>query len=451
MISYIHKKEQWYKYFSTRSIDEKYKMLFDMLDEHISDNDLIKDSFGDLVVEFKDNLIFRKKFEKAINIIEKIRSSAPVLFQNEFPYLSNFAVEYYLYKDDSKNTLAHLQPFLETPDKGYDLFIPLFNKIRFYKKNDLVLRIVNEILQPIANSPELISGAEIDLVDFTFYNLIQNYYIALKNGQEPKWQKIEETLKKFDYDDAFFDSELPKIQDSLKQIVDNDETPTFSQDEWNAASQANFTSAFRDLFWPFATYMLKFGDFHFSISQDIWFTFSQLIKKGKSLADFSFHQSDLEDVLGNFFGFLSNKEEIGFALLWGIPYIYDFLSDQHLVTKAIKEQSLNDVKIIKGKLIEAHKNDIWRFDFIHVWERPATITAEEFSMEMEIFHESFIEHPKDTGNSSEASYNNYSQISIFDDIFGLDESKKPSKSKQPKVVKKKKRKQAKKQRQKNRK
>jgi hypothetical protein len=450
MISYIHQKDRWYEHFFSLSTDEKYKMFIEMLNKGVSDNELIEDDFGTVAVEFKGELIYTKKYEEAVDLIEKIKASAPILYQKEFPYLSNFTVEYYLYKDDLENVLVHLEPFLETPDKGYDLFIPLFNKIRFYKKNDLALKIVDAIYEPVAESDKLIGGAELELLDFIFYNLFQDYYTALKNGQEPEWQQIEDTLKNFDYDDAFFESDLPRIQQVLKQTVEGNGEPTFSYDEWKAASEANWTNADRDLFWSFAAYMLKLGDFHFSISNDIWFGFSRVLMKGKSHGDFTFRRHELEEVISNFFGFMSTKEEEGFALLWGIPYIYDFLDDQQLITKEIKEQALNDVKAIKDKLIKGYKHDIWKFDFVHTWEKPKTIPTEEFANEVEIFHQSFIERPiEEDITSTESIRKSYSQMSI-EDFLDFSESSNRT-PKQPKAAKKKKRKQAKNQRKRNRK
>lgn len=442
MISYTEQKQQWYEQYSRVSLEDQYEMIMELLNQAPPDDELINDDFGAVCVDLKSDLIGEKKYDEAIYIIEKTRETTTKFYQKEFPYLSNFAVEYYLYKGDLKKARVHLQPFIDNPNAGYDLFLPLFNKIRFYKMNDLALNIAQIIYEPIKDSTDLISGAEMELVDMIFYNLFQAFYIALENDQKLDLQQLEYELKKYDYDKAFFEVELPRIYQMLKKISEINNSPIFTKNEWMASIKENPIKAMRDLYWSFAIYMLKLGDFHFSISQEIWFKFSNLLMKRKSSSDFSFRHQDLEEVVGDFIGFLSNKEEVGFTFLWGIPYIYDFLEEQQLVSDKIKGQSLQYVETVKKRLMGTFKNDIWRFDFVHSWDKPASVPVEEFTAEQDIFRQSFTESRKKTVASSRTVPKIFSQMSMFEDLFG-ESDQEQSKSNQSKTDKKKKRKQAK--------
>lgn len=378
---------------------------------------MIRDDFGTMTVDLKSDLIHEKKYEDAINLIEKIKIATPKFYEKEFPYLSNFAVEYYLYKGDMEMAKAYLQPFIDHPSAGYDMFIPLFNTIRFYKNNDLALDIAQALFEPVVGSSELMGGAEMALVDIIFYNLFQDYYTTQLADQESKWKRLEDILKQYDYDQPFFKVVLPKIHQTLKKMTASKETSLFTKETWAKAVQTDQIGATRDQFWPFAIYMLNERDLPFSTSQDIWFTFFKVLSKGKSHSDFSFHRDDLEEVLSDFFGFLSNREEEGFAILWGIPYIYEFLDTQQLVTQDIKDQSLKQVMAFKDVIIDAFKSDIWRFDFVHTWDNPATVPTEEFEAEKEIFQKSFIERPIKPSPATKQTVPDFSkQMSLFDDL-----------------------------------
>ncbi|MED4018495.1 hypothetical protein ACWE42_15080 [Sutcliffiella cohnii] len=452
MISYINQKDDWYKNFFSLSIKEQYDTYISLLDQSVPDDELIRDDFGTIAVDLKSNLINEKKYEEAIFLIEKTKNSTTKFYQKEYPYLSNFAVEYYLYKDDMKNALNHLQGFIDKPHIGYDLFIPLFNKILFYNKHDLALQIAKDIFPQIVHSDDLISGAELELVNMIFFSLFQDYYVALKNGQTPDRQQVEATLKNYDYDDAFFESELPKIHKVLHQIVVSNKKPFFTSEEWKGVTQASLKSTLHDLFWSFAVYMLEEYKIHFSTSYNIWFGFSDFLVRNKTNPDFSFQKHELVKGIDQYFEFMSDKEEEeGFALLWGIPYIYDFLDQQQLVSTQIKEQSLKHVKAVKNRLIKKYEDDVWRFDFVHAWCKPATISSEEFAEEQELFHQSFIKPKIETTKQISKSLESFTPLSIFDDLFKEEVDIRSTKSKQSKAQKKNKRKQAKKQRKKNRK
>ncbi|WP_158211672.1 hypothetical protein [Alkalihalobacterium alkalinitrilicum] len=53
-------------------------------------------------------------------------------------------------------------------------------------------------------------------------------------------------------------------------------------------------------------------------------------------------------------------------------------------------------------MINAFHRDIWRFNFVHTWERPTTAPVDDFIEETEIFSQSFIDPPKEMTPSTPA-------------------------------------------------
>lgn len=334
MISYIEQKDHWYSHFYTLPTDERYEMFMNLFEQGVSDDELIKDDFGTISVELKSELINEKQYEKAISMIEKTKESTTTFYEKEFPYLSDFAIEYFLYKKDFAKMQEHLQPFIENPGHGYDMFVPLFDKIRFYQMDELALKLADVLEEPIIESDELIGGAEIDLTDLIFYHVFQEFYQTLGQDKETgSIQQLTDTMKKYNYDEEFFDKQLPIIYDALTSLNEDEAISVFTRDDWANAVQGDSRNALRYLFWSFAVDMLKRGNFHFSLSASIWFPFLDMLSNKKALLEFEFTYKDLEDLISGYMQFFSNKEERGFALTWGIPYIYDFLYDQKLVSK----------------------------------------------------------------------------------------------------------------------
>ncbi|MFS0644396.1 hypothetical protein [Siminovitchia sp. 179-K 8D1 HS] len=442
MISY-RQKEQWFDHFSSVSLEESYEMCMNLLDENIPDDELIEDDFGTISVELKSELIQEKQYEKAINLIEKIKSTTTKLYRKEFPYLSEFAVEYYLFKKKYEKANAHLEPFIKNPDHGYDMFLPLFDKIRFYQMDDLAIKLANQLYKPIKESPELIGGAEFDLLDVIFYHIFQELYEKLEKNEEIDIQQLKATFKKYEYDDTFLDKDFPEIYHTLKTMASRNGAAAFTKNEWTHAVHDNAQNAIKTLFWSFAVYMLKRGKFHFSLSTDIWFPFFNMLLERETLQDFKFGYQDVDELTGKFFGFMSNKKERGFALTWGVPYIYDFLFEQELVGRESYDEALRHIDAIKKRLRYLYKEDLWRFDFVHTWVKPLSVSEESFAEEEQRFQKTFLSPPRKTFSSPSAG----SKKNIFDDLFN-EENNRPKK---PKAAKKKARKQASKQRKKNRK
>ncbi|QQK79634.1 hypothetical protein HUG20_06905 [Salicibibacter cibi] len=444
MIPYTEQKDEWYGNFMQISSDEKYEMIMEVLEQNVPDDELIEDDFGLITVEFKSDLIHDNQYEKAIHMIEKTKESTDKFYQNEFPYLSNFAVEYYLYTKDFDKLHVHLHPFIANPGHVYEMFLPLYEKIRFYQMDELMLKLAEELNEPIQDSDELIPGAESDLIDTIFFNACQEFYQTLDT------QQLENTLRKYDYNTNF----EPEQQFLKKIATAGDEEPIFTRNDWATVVQNNSKDKARSLFWAFAVYMFKKGNFHFSISASIWFPYFNMLARKESLSNFRLQYQDLDELIGKFFGFMSNTEEQGFALLWGIPYIYDFLRDQQLVTEEISDKALEHVATVKNDLFKVYKDDIWRFDFVHTWVKPSSVNDESFTEEKNHFHQTFLDRTmkrSSTKNGANPFLDHSVQMSLFDDLVNEGGNKQQTKSQPTKAAKSKKRKKAKQQQKKNRK
>lgn len=449
-ISYIDNSDKWYDHFYQATLDEKFEMFTDLLDNPPADDVLIDDDFGSVFVEAKASFIREKRFDDLVYLIETAKDAIPKFFLKEFPYLCNDVIAYYLYTGNMEKVTSHLQIYLDNPIADVDTFNPIYNKMRYYKHTELALQAANTMALPIKDSDQFISGAEVKLVDTIFYQLFEDYFTALSMKHKGDWEHIITTLKQYDYHKEMFEIVLPKIKITLDALAEDPGKRLFTNEEWSLAIHENDMDAFRNLYWSLAIHMLHEKQIPFEITADIWFNFTSfMIHKETSSTDCSFKESELDSYIVKYFQFMSNDEEIGFASLWGLPYIYDFLSDQALVAEEIKENSLKHIKAIKKMLMHSYRQELWNFDFVHAWGKPASISMEEWSEEQDKFAKSFTEKPAKSEQATLQPRLNTEQLSF--DLFG--EPKKgtsTSKSDKMKLKNKNKKKQARKQRKKNR-
>ncbi|PIQ25020.1 hypothetical protein COW36_16335 [bacterium (Candidatus Blackallbacteria) CG17_big_fil_post_rev_8_21_14_2_50_48_46] len=74
-----------------------------------------------------------------------------------------------------------------------------------------------------------------------------------------------------------------------------------------------------------------------------------------------------------------------FALLWGLPHVYDWLHDLGIVNPAQRDEVLQIIAELKPELIQRRENALWSYGFVHRWPRPLCIEASVFAAEAESF------------------------------------------------------------------
>ena len=144
----------------------------------------------------------------------------------------------------------------------------------------------------------------------------------------------------------------------------------------------------------FLKYMKGRG-FPFSISGRLWEQMLDVwgVNEVKEYVEpdnyFALGKNEYEQFLVNVENrhFLGNSNDM-FAVLWGSVYIYDFLKSIGIINDEVYNKFQNIVKKIKGKLIGIRIRDLWSFNFVHIWEKPESVSDKEFDLEEKIFRKS---------------------------------------------------------------
>ena len=281
--------------------------------------------------------------------------------------------------------------FMANPVASIDWLIPLFDKLILYGYTALAWRIAQEVYKPVKESPELIGDAASGFGAAAFMLVWQSVYERLVQGQPVDRDEIKTALQGFDY-------QVDDVYEEMLRILSGEET-------LDDVLQRDSSRYLRVLNLLFCRYMLDQKQVNFAAADLMWYGAMECIRPGKPdnskgspqkpLDEFLKlrHQRLVEYVTGRL-SFLSNQRPNAFGVLWGIPYVYDFLLAQGAVSQRIHQAALDTAQTLKEQIIRENISALWQYDFVHSWSRPDSIDPDLFKEEAELFRRTFTENVK---------------------------------------------------------
>jgi hypothetical protein len=218
-------------------------------------------------------------------------------------------------------------------------------------------------------------------------DLMETAYYQIQRGETVDRESISSVLSKLD----------PSVPEEWLEIIDYDLT---AKVEINKKFFANFKKqSGREeildiLSTEFCGYMASQKQVSFVTSKAIWeialefWTERTLPKKqfGDPESFFKITEEELDEYVGQLLRDLFEDQQVdAAALIWGVPYIYDFLLQKKLITKVVYQNSLAAVFAIKPYLIRFFSEHLWKYSFVHHWARPDSISEDDFNAEVAIF------------------------------------------------------------------
>jgi hypothetical protein len=444
----------WIEKYNSLSESEGYEFLVKTFNSDISQDFFEGVDISDTLLVIKEYLIKKDRMEDYISLIEIIKLKQPLIFKREFPYLTNEIISYYLLKNDLEKVLDYLQPFIEDPTLGIDEFIRIFKKMIYYGYDKLSLKIAKKCWKVIAESPEVIGGGEDDFMEVIYYHMWKQIYKDLKSFRCPD---IDNLTTEFNSNGFELKNE------DVKDIIDcisayrGSLRIDFSRNESRIKSIKLLKGAFIN---------------HAVTKKNIDFTVAALIfdyvvyfwegreitNKDKKLPETYFLISieEFDDYLEDAFGGFIYEDDISeAAVLWGIPYVYEFLEAGGIISLPLLEKTIHQIDELKDGFIQRNSRILWECSFVHRWVRSDSISEEAFYKEADHFENSLHEVMEDDDSELDFDFElNKDEYADEDDDYFMDGFLKGSKNTTEVVNKKQdkaKKKAAKQQKRKNRK
>ena len=314
-------------------------------------------------------------------IIEKIRDRLPAFHHREIQYLEDIMVIQGLFLRDLEKTAVAAAYFREDPERFVDYYLTTFRFLVLYGSHDIARTQAEAGLLPLRTSDALLAGAEEDLAQFLLLDHAQTLYVR-RSADEP-------------LDAAAFAKEYRRLwphatdadADSLFQRMANpmlEPNPGWRDD---LQSQASMRSA---LFWSFLIEMYEQRHMAFAVAAALWSTVWHFLQRHQDSTNSVWLPTEaaLDRHLTQLTSILSTHDDDAFTLLWGLPYVANFLhdrgftrDDEHVYLKSL-------AKTFQVSLIQAMPHDLWQFDYVHRWDPPEGTDLAEWDEEIHQFQES---------------------------------------------------------------
>ena len=379
--------EQWCAAYEVASPQQRHQMLLEVIEQPLDPEFLQETDLGGLLLELRDELVHHNLLTETLALIAKFQQYQPELYAQEYPYFDKFLVQYYLHTNELEKVQASLVRFKENPGQGIDEMLRVLDFLKFSNATEIATDLCRATYRLVENSPDVIGGTEAELGGIILMDLMEQAYQKIQQGQGVDWNNFLAEAKKSGYE---ADQEwIDDIHQDLTEDLEINEQ--FFQ---GFKKQQSRGKLLRSLSVNFHKYMASEKQVSFICSQGIWETVMKFLVdyrdlKGKQLAHpdswFGFSQIQLERfVARQIGGFFSLGPAAGFVTLWGIPYLYDFLSAKQIIRPEIHQRALVSASELKKQLI-AGFSQLWKFDFVHRWLPPESVSEADWDAEAKQF------------------------------------------------------------------
>jgi len=383
----LNDSKKWYRAYKKLDDEKKYQYVLETIDCEIPVKFFDNIDFIGIIIHVFDYLKNEKQHEKMIELYDKAYRWKENL--DEWFYCDKFLINYYLYYNNITEVKKHLDSFLSNPGESLDIFIPIFDKLVYYGHSDLAMDISLHMFDKVKEAHELVAGSEYEFGRIIYMEKLQSIYNDLKRNIPVHRKAIIEYFEKYGYD---IELDIDMVMDILSPM--NDKKPDYDNFQKNKSGFSDFSYA---LMIKFCRYMLDTKNISFCTSGDIWFIALHSFKADlpaktpKTNFDnvFELDEDKYDEEISGRMGFISNKYTCGFAVAWGMIYVYDFLYKYGYISENVYYDALEVIDGIKVEIIKGYANSLWEYDFVYAWKKPDSISDEEFIIEKNLFDDSF--------------------------------------------------------------
>ena len=376
--------DNWWKQYTSKPTSEQYEFIRNTFKQKLTQEFIKKIDVVDVILGTKGGLENTKKFDDVLDFIKILQTQQPQLYKKNYEYFDSFLIDYYCYHNQKEKLLQPITNFLKKPEKGIDYLFLSFKKLLFYNHIDLVNKIIEETFETIYKSTKIIQGAEYELAQVKLYITLEEAY--LKNHDKIDWKCFRNSLKKYNFD--FKEDFIISIDKGLngKILPGNKCIRNYTKEgKKNIVTLEGY----------FLKYMAKKG-FCFALSGWIWdkmvdfWTEYNGGKNQKPDKFFTIKKEDFDKYLCRLAGdiFLDNTSEL-IAILWGSVYVYDFFKSLGVINDESYTNYTKTASMLKGDVIRGFVPKLWDSNFVHSWNKPDSISQNEFDAENNIFIKSY--------------------------------------------------------------
>jgi len=424
--------KKWTDEYKTASEKERYESLLAIIGQDLPEKFIEETDLGMYFLETIDTLIANNLMEETFDLINKIKDKHPEIYKKDFQYFDKITVSYYLFKHETDKVREALTSFMQNPVQAIEEMFVILDELLLYGCTDIAVELCKKIYEPVKLSDEILEGTEHEIAEIIFIDMVDKYYQKVRNNEKPDWEKFMTDVNTYEI----------IVKHDLKHYLL--EKRTLPQD-FETAFKKGIADGLGILFWEFFKYSSDNKKMNFLCSKaileglfDFLYEINSNTKTGKHPDKFfNFTEDKFDQYLGQLFGgFLSQKRALTVGILWGTPYLYDFLLSNNIITDSVYKNVITIINSLKSDLMENLENSLWQYDFVHRWIKPDGIDQKEFEAEAKKFAVTI--NVKIPLSDEESGQDDFFDMLTDSDFVSLLEPQCDKKEKSPKKSKKKK-------------
>ncbi|MDA8334716.1 MAG: hypothetical protein M0Z41_06965 [Peptococcaceae bacterium] len=296
---------------------------------------------GDFAVDLLGRLQEHNLQEQVLELAATLQANWPDYYAKEFPYFDFFLANRALYLGDVESLSGPLGRFTANPTANVDYLVLLFSTMVAYQ-HKMAVPTAENVFSQLRDSKKVVEGTEYRFGLAVFADRLEKVWAG-----EMDWRTIEEAVAPFGFG----------IGRKMAREIDRLWSGGFTAQEWRLELERDFNLALTLLGYDFCQVMREQNGMAFPSALLIWTQFEELVweSRDRSKIDFpDFSREAVENMLigqlGIRFLCLSNEKTNAFVLLWGLPYVYDYLSAQGVADDGLRDRVLDRVARLKDIL-----------------------------------------------------------------------------------------------------
>jgi hypothetical protein len=377
--------DQWYEAYETASPQAQYATLLEIIAKPIPLDYAIETDIVSILMDMKGLLEVHNLVEQALSFTATLQQQQSELYQREFYYFDNFPIRYALFSRKPSQIDEALARYQQDPVNSIDQLLPLLDDLRLYDARSQAVEMSRVVYTPVATDSQLLVGSEDTFGAVVIADMLGQAYETLQQGNSVDWEQWYKEAAPFSFENT---------AESRQEVTQTLAGQSISCPELVDLFKGNSDAFFRQLSLRFNITMADQQQLSFVCSQAIWsavisFLYERkLSKKQLSHLDhfFSFDFKSLDHYVGRLMvGLFSSQQSMGFALIWELPRVYDFLKAEAVIEDPIYESAIATVTKFQSLLLENWSGSLWRYSFVHRWGKPAHQTDKAFEAEIKRF------------------------------------------------------------------
>jgi hypothetical protein len=377
--------DQWYEAYEIASPQAQYEILLEIIAEPIPLDYALETDIASILMDMQSLLEVHNLVEQALSFAATLQQQQSELYQREFYYFDNYPIRYALFSREPNQMEAALARYQQDPVNSIDQLLPVLDDLRLYDARNQAVEMSLVVYTPVATASRLLGGSEESFSAVVIADMLGQAYEILQQGNSVDWVQWGKAAAPFSFENtAELRQEVAHILTG--QLISRSEFVDLWKKDPDAFS--------RQLSLRFNVTMADQHQLSFVCSQAIWsavmsfFYERKLSKKQLSHPDhfFNFDFESLDRYVGHLMvGLFSSRQSMGFALIWGLPHVYDFLKAVAVIEDPVYESAITTVTKFQSLLLENWSGSLWRYSFVHRWGKPAHQTETAFEDEVKRF------------------------------------------------------------------